>query len=81
MLTNGLPPDWKWMLSVERRLWWLRREVHGLKTTERKGRSQTWAPRDWMMAGAGLAMVLAALFEKIGWSHVLVGLVRLYGGK
>lgn len=78
---NGSQPDWKWMLSVEKRLWWLKREVHGLKTTGRRGNFQGWMPRDFMMAGAGIAMVLAAVLEKVGWSPVLAGLVRLYGGK
>lgn len=45
------------------------------------GRPAQWTPRDWMMAGAGLSMVVAALTEKAGWTTVVSGLVKLYGGR
>jgi hypothetical protein len=34
-----------------------------------------------MTAGAGIAMVIAAIFEKAGWTTVIAGLTRLYGGR
>lgn len=40
-----------------------------------------WMPRDYMMAAFGTVMVAAAALEKIGWTTVLVGLAKMYGGK
>lgn len=72
---------WSWMLSVEKRLFRLESRVRGLATTERQGQRQKWTPRDYLNAGAGIVLVLAALSEKVGWSQVVAGLVRLYGVK
>lgn len=71
------------MLNIERRVTRLETLIRqrGAKTTDRSGESPKWQPRDFMMAGSGLAMVFAALSEKVGWSTVVAGLVRLYGGK
>lgn len=81
--SDGLPPNWQWMLTVERRL--LRLEClirrRGGMTTDQIGGRRTWEPRAIMMAGAGISMVIAALSEKAGWSTVIAGLVRLYGGE
>lgn len=79
---QGLQLPWpliEWMLDMERRV--SKFEVRGETTTDRKGERRTWEARDYMMAGAGISMVIAALFEKAGWSTVIAGLVRLYGGK
>lgn len=70
---------WHWILSVERRLTRQdERQRHGKKTTDDAER-QTWAPRDWMMAFAGLSMLLATLSEKVGWTTFGAFLVKLYG--
>ena len=58
-----------------------RLEDRGRLTTEAAGERQKWMPRDYMTAGAGIAMVLAALLEKTGWTTAVAGLARLYGGK
>lgn len=80
--SDGSQPPWplvKWMLGIESRI--SRLEMRGDTTTAHKDDPRTWLPRDYMMAGAGISMVMAALSEKIGWSTVIAGLVRLYGGK
>jgi hypothetical protein len=78
------------MLSVERRITHTHDQVKatrdqvkalGLLITARKDERRRWEPRDYMMAGAGMAMVIAALSEKTGWTSVIVGLSKLYGGR
>ena len=82
---QGLQLPWpliEWMLGMEGRVSTLEaQKEHGEKTTAPRVGSPKWAPRDFMMAGTGISMVIAALFEKIGWSQVFAGLVRLYGAK
>lgn len=71
------------MLGVERRITRLQVQVRhlGAKTTAKDGGRQTWAPRDYLAAGAGIVMVIAALSEKIGWTALGAFLVKLYGGR
>lgn len=78
----GSPLPWQWMLSVERRITRLQGQVRALgsRTTDERGGRRTWEPRDYMTAGAGIAMVIAALSEKVGWTTVIAGLAKLYGG-
>ena len=78
-----LPPNWQWMLAIERRLIRLECRVRqlGAKTTERAEGRPTWQPRDYMAAGAGIAMVLAAIADKIGWTTLAASLVKLYGSE
>ena len=57
---------------------------HGRRITALEGQQSkrpAWTPRDWLLSAAGITMVLAALFEKIGWSTAVAGFVRLYGLK
>lgn len=79
----GSPPPWHWMLSIERRLTRVEVKVQdlGAKIMAPKDGDRTWRPRDTMMAASGIVMVLAALSERVGWTAVIAGLVRLYGGK
>lgn len=82
--SNESPPDWHWKLEVERRLIWLEIKVRdhlGKKTTDNPGRSPGWEPRDYLAAGAGIVMVMAALTEKTGWPTAIAGLVKLFGGE
>ena len=78
-----LPPNWQWMLAIERRLIRLECRVRqlGTKTTAHKDDGPRWTPRDLMMASAGLVMVLAAISDKVGWSTLGAFLVKLYGGR
>lgn len=58
------------------------KDDHGRRITDLEGsRKPSITPRDWMMASAGVVMVIAALSEKIGWTHAIAGLVKLYGGR
>jgi hypothetical protein len=41
----------------------------------------SWTPRDWMMAASGIAILLATVSEKIGWTTAVGALLKLYGGK
>ena len=82
--SNESPPDWHWKLEVERRLIWLEIKVRdhlGKKTTDNPARSPGWLPRDYLAAGAGIVMVIAALSEKIGWTALGAFLVKLYGAR
>lgn len=57
---------------------------HGRRITALEGKKQQkpqWTPRDFLLSAAGITMVIAALFEKIGWTTALAGFVRLYGLK
>ena len=57
---------------------------HGRRITALEGQQSkrpAWTPHDWLLSAAGITMVLAALFEKIGWSTAVAGFVRLYGLK
>jgi len=58
---------------------------HRMDRSEDREHSKTppvsWTPRDWMMAGSGIMIVLATLSEKIGWTTAVGAIVRLYGGK
>ncbi len=75
--------DWLWKLSVERRLILHGEKIRqlGAKTMAPKDSPPRWTPRDFLTAGAGIAMVIAALSEKVGWTTAIGGLVKLYGGK
>ena len=79
----GLPPNWQWMLAIERRLLRLECRVRtlGEKTIARKDGDRRWTPRDLMMALAGVVMVLAAISDKIGWTALGAFLVKLYGAR
>lgn len=81
--SQGLPPLWQWMLSVERRITSLQGQVRelGSKTTVPKDVRRRWEPRDYLAAGAGIVMVIAALTERTGWTTAIAGLVKLFGGK
>lgn len=66
--------------KVEKKL----RAQHGRRITALEGQQSKrpmWTARDYLLSAAGITMVLAALFEKIGWSTAVAGLVRLYGLK
>lgn len=78
-----MPPLWPWMLSVEQRIITLQQQVRALgsKTMARKDDDRTWRPRDTMMAASGIVMVIAALSERVGWTAVIAGLVKLYGSR
>ena len=78
-----LPPNWQWMLAIERRLIRLECRVRqlGAKTTAPKDDGRRWNPRDLMMASAGVVMVLAAIADKIGWTTIAASLVKLYGSE
>lgn len=54
---------------------------HGRRITALEGGRQKWTPRDITLAGAGIAMVAAALAEKVGWMPMFAAMVRLYGAK
>lgn len=55
------------------------RRITALETE--KSKRPPWTPRDWLLSAAGIVMVMAALTEKIGWTHAVAGLVKLYGGR
>ena len=38
--------------------------------TGQRAQSQTWGPRDYIMAGAGVALVIAAALHKVPWQLV-----------
>ena len=81
----GSLPPWlmNWMLGVESRLGNIQGQLRhlGAKTTERAEGRPTWQPRDYMAAGAGIAMVLAVIADKIGWTTLAASLVKLYGSE
>lgn len=74
------PELWQWSLKVENRLTKLEGKVFS-ETTDKGGRGRTWEPRDYLAAGAGIVMVIAALSEKIGWTALGAFLVKLYGAR
>jgi len=43
---------------------------HLKKTTAQPAPSRSWSPRDYVMAGAGIALVIAAALDKVPWSVV-----------
>lgn len=43
---------------------------HLRETTGHREPRQTWSPRDYVMAGAGIALVIAAALDKVPWSLV-----------
>lgn len=43
---------------------------HLKKTTAQPAPSRSWSPRDYVMAGAGIALVIAAALDKVPWSLV-----------
>jgi len=43
---------------------------HLKKTTVPSAPSRSWSPRDYVMAGAGIALVIAAALDKVPWSLV-----------
>ena len=62
----------------------LTQDDHGERITDLEHEREDkvrWSPRDYWMTFAGLAMVLAAVTEKIGWTTAVAGLAKLYGGK
>lgn len=68
--SHGLPLNW--LLSIEQRLTRVEMDVdHLKKTTDHSKPSRTWSPRDYVMAGAGIALVTAAYLDKVPWSSVL----------
>lgn len=67
--SHGLPLNW--LLSIEQRLTRVEMDVdHLQKTTAQPAPSRTWNPRDYVMAGAGIALVIAAALDKVPWSLV-----------
>lgn len=72
------PPNWPWPYRVEWRLMRLEEKVF-TETTAEDGKRPVWMPRDYLAAGAGIVMVIAALSEKIGWTALGAFLVKLYG--
>lgn len=58
--------------------------AHGRRITALEKQNQkrpSWTPRDYLLTAAGATIALAAIFEKIGWSTAIAGIVRLYGIK
>ncbi len=74
------PPNWPWSYRVEWRLMRLEETVFS-ETTDKDAGRPTWLPRDYLAAGTGIVMVIAALTERTGWTTAIAGLVKLYGGK
>lgn len=67
--SHGLPLNW--CLSIEQRLTRMEMDVdHLKKTTAQPAPSRSWSPRDYVMAGAGIALVIAAALDKVPWSLV-----------
>jgi len=67
--SHGLPLNW--CLSIEQRLTRMEMDVdHLKKTTVQSAPSRSWSPRDYVMAGAGIALVIAAALDKVPWSLV-----------
>ena len=67
--SHGLPLNW--LLTLERRLTSVEMDVdHLKKTTAQPAPSRSWSPRDYVMAGAGIALVIAAALDKVPWSLV-----------
>ena len=64
--SHGLPLNW--LLTIEQRLTRVEMDVdHLKKTTAPPAPSRTWRPRDYVMAGAGIALVIAAALDKVPW--------------
>ena len=64
--SHGLPLNW--LLSIEQRLTRVEMDVdHLKKTTVPPAPSRSWSPRDYVMAGAGIALVIAAALDKVPW--------------
>lgn len=40
---------------------------HLKKTTVPSAPSRSWSPRDYVMAGVGIALVIAAVLDKVPW--------------
>ena len=74
------PPNWPWSYRVEWRLMRLEEKAFNETTDQDDGR-RTWTPRDFMAAGAGIAMVIGALGQRIGWIDLGVFLAKLYGAR
>ena len=72
------PPNWPWSYRIEWRIMRLEEKVFS-ETTAEDGKRPTWQARDYLAAGAGIVMVIAALSEKIGWTALGAFLVKLYG--
>lgn len=67
--SHGLPLSW--LLTLEQRLTRVEMDVdHLKKTTVQSAPSRSWSPRDYVMAGAGIALVIAAALHKVPWSLV-----------
>lgn len=67
--SHGLPLSW--LLTLEQRLTRVEMDVdHLKKTTVQSAPSRSWSPRDYVMAGAGIALVIAAALDKVPWSLV-----------
>ena len=67
--SHGLPLNW--LLTLERRLTRVEMDVdHLKKTTAPSAPSRSWSLRDYVMVGAGIALVIAAALDKVPWSLV-----------
>jgi hypothetical protein len=85
--SSGSHPTYSEAVAAERRITTLEvtQDQHGrrldrLELGQPTPRSSSkWQPRDYMTAGAGLAILCAAILEKVGWTHALAGLVKLFG--
>ena len=67
--SHGLPLSW--LLTLEQRLTRVEMDVDHLKKTTVPGApSRSWSPRHYVMAGAGIALVIAAALDKVPWSLV-----------
>jgi hypothetical protein len=79
--SSGLPPNWL-QLDTERRI--TRLEITQEDHTERlhdleQQSAPAWQPRDYMIAAAGLVVVVLALIGKITWTQA-IGLSSSVGG-
>jgi len=81
---EGWPPFWTWALEIERRVSRLEAKVKPrLNNTDDDTLKSRWTPRDYLMAGAGISMVIGALTEKSGLTAVGIAILkaaaRVYG--
>jgi len=81
---EGWPPFWTWALQIERRVSHLEAKAKPrLNKTNDDASNLRWTPRDYLMAGAGISMVIGALTEKSGLTAVGVAILkvvaRVYG--
>ena len=78
--SSGSPPNWH-QLETERRITRLEitQEDHHERLHDLEQSLPSWTPRDYMIAAAGVAVVLLAMTGKITWMQA-VGVISNAGG-